>query len=135
MANGQFQHLRRPLFASRGVSRRTKLRVYSTMVVPVLFYGAAESWALTEAQAARIDAFHTTCLRRITGLRRGPGCISNAELFQLTHQRPLTELLREHRMRWLGHASRRPHSTLVHQLLLAEGLPDIARPIGRPHAT
>jgi hypothetical protein len=135
MAGGQFQQLRRHLFASRGVSLRTKVRVYRTMVVPVLLYGAAESWALTEAQVHRLDAFHTTCLRRITGHRRGPDCISNADLFALTHERPLHEELRESRMRWLGHASRRPDSTLVKQVLFADGLPDMVRPPGRPHVT
>jgi hypothetical protein len=105
------------------------------MVLPILLYGAAESWALTDAQLHRLDVFHTTSLRRITGHGRGPDCISNNDLFELTHQQPLREILRRHRMRWLGHAARRPDGALVKQLLFAAGVHGSPRPRGRPHLT
>ena len=35
-------------------------------------YGAAESWALAEAQGAWLETFRNACLRWMLGLRRGP---------------------------------------------------------------
>lgn len=70
------------------------------------FDGAAESWALTSSQEARLDLFVKNCLRRITGHRRGPDSISNEKLWQLTQQPPASALLREHRLRWFGHLVR-----------------------------
>ena len=49
-----------------------KLKFYKSLVLPRLMYGAAESWALTEAQGAQLETFHNGCLRQMMGLHRGP---------------------------------------------------------------
>ena len=36
----------------------SKLKFYKSLVLPRLMYGAAESWALTEAQGAQLETFH-----------------------------------------------------------------------------
>ena len=42
-------------------------------------YGAAESWADTEAQGAQMETFHNGCLIQVMGLHRGPAGPSTAE--------------------------------------------------------
>ena len=48
---------------------------------------------------------------------------------------PISQLLSRHRVRWLGHAARKPETTIVNQLLHADSIPGRPRPVGRPHYT
>ncbi len=68
--------------------------VYKAAVVPTLTYGAAEAWAPTQAQLHQLHSFN--CLRRMLNLSTLDH-VSNEELYRLTDQ-----LIRMHRLRWLG---------------------------------
>ena len=46
------------LFSSRRVGLGSKLKFDKSLLLPRLMYGAAESWALTEAQGAQRETFH-----------------------------------------------------------------------------
>ena len=46
---------------------------------------------------------------------------------------PISQLLSRQRVRWLGHAARKPETTIVNQLLHADYIPGRPRPVGRPH--
>ena len=98
-------------------------------------YGAAESWALTGSQTAQLETFHNSCMRRMMGRHWGTGGPSTAELLDGTGQMPISQLLSRHRVRWLGHAARKPETTIVNQLLHADNIPGRPRPVGRPHYT
>ena len=58
----------------------SKLHIYSYLALLRLMYGAAESWALTGSQAAQLETFHKSCMRRMMGRYRGTGGPSTAEL-------------------------------------------------------
>ena len=45
----------------------------SCLVLSRLTYGAAESWALTGSQAAQLETFPNSCMRRMMGRYRGTG--------------------------------------------------------------
>ena len=127
-----FHDLQRKVFSDRGVSLTSKMRIYKAIVVPILIYGAAESWAPTRAQQHQLDVFNNTCLRRILHERLGPEVISNADLYARTHQPAISALLRTHRLRWLGHMGRMPDTSSVKRLLFAtvpapEGQQAVAR--------
>ena len=105
-------------------------------------YGAGEhalivyiKLALTEAQGAQLEIFHNGCLRQMMGLHRGPDGLSTAELLARTGQANMADHMRWHRVRWLGHATRKPHDVMVKQLLFAHSIPGHPRPTGRPHLT
>jgi len=49
---------------SSSVSRETKIRLYKTLVKPVLMYGC-ETWKMNKGDAKKIDVFQNRCLRRI----------------------------------------------------------------------
>ena len=53
----------------------------------------------------------------------------------MTKQMPISQLLSRHRVRWLGHAARKPETFIVNQLLHADSIPGRPRPVGRPHYT
>ena len=114
-----FRSLKKSVFTSNHVDLNSKLHFYTRLVLSRLTYGAAESWALTSSQAAQLETFHSSCVRRVMGRYRGIGGPSTAELLDATGQVPITQLLSRHRVRWLGHA-RKPETTMVDQLLYAD---------------
>ena len=62
-------------------------------------------------------------MRRMMGRYRGTGGPSTAELLDATGQMPITLLLSRHRVKWLGHAARKPETTIVNQLLHTDSIP------------
>ena len=62
-AKGAFVKLNR-VWNSSSVSRKTKIRLYKTLVKSVLMYGC-ETWKVNEGDATKIDVFQKQCLRRI----------------------------------------------------------------------
>ena len=78
------------------------------------------------------QTFHNSCMRRMMGRYRGIGGPSTAELLDGTGKMPITQLLSHHRVRWLGHAARKPDTTRSSNCCRLH--PD-ARPVGRPHCT
>ena len=88
---------------------------------------------VTSSQAAQLEIFHNSCMRRMMGRYRGREGPSTAELLVVTRQVPITQLLNRHR--WLGHAARKPETTMVKQLQLADSIPGRPRPASHPHYT
>ena len=79
-------------FTSNHVDSNSKLHFYSCLVLSRLMYGASESWALTGSQAAQLETFHNSCMRRMMGRYRGTGGPSTAELLDVTGQMPISQL-------------------------------------------
>ena len=101
----------------------SKPKFYKFLVLPRLTYGAAESKALTEAQGAQLETFHNGRLRQMMGPHRGLDGPSTAELLARTGQASMADLTRRHRVRWLGHADRKPNDVLIKQLSFAHSVP------------
>ena len=62
-ARGAFFNLKK-IWNTRSIGRNTKIKLFKTLVRPVLLYGC-EAWKLTVAEAKKLDRFQFTCLRRI----------------------------------------------------------------------
>ena len=86
-------------------------------------------------EAAQLETFHNFYMRRMMGRCRGTGGPSTAEQLDVTGQVPITQPLSHHRDRWLGHAARKPETTMVKHLLFADSIPGCLRPVGRLHYT
>ena len=56
-----YQMWRRKVFRSRNLSRRTKMRVFRSMVMSVLLYGA-ETWSPTQHDIRRLKTFQMQCV-------------------------------------------------------------------------
>ena len=52
-----------------------------------------------------------------------------------THQLPISVMIKERRLRWLGHAARRSDNNMVKQLFFATRIPGHVQPVGRPCGT
>ena len=90
---------------SESYSRKTKLSLFQSNVIPVLLYGA-ELWRMTGTDDLRLDRFHRVCLKKIMKIR-WPMKISNEELYRLTSTKPVSETIRERRWRYIRHIKKR----------------------------
>ena len=59
---GLFVRLKR-ICSSNNISRRTRLRLYRMLLMPVLLYGC-ETWKMNQGDSKLVDVFHNRCLRR-----------------------------------------------------------------------
>ena len=121
-ASFAFHGLKNVLLDRRGRSLRTRGNIYKTFVLPRLLFGAPETWALTGAQLGGLSAVHNSLLRRMAGVRLGPGlAMPNAVLHTVTGVPALPRHLAHLRLRRLGHMARMPDGSVVKQLLFAKG--------------
>lgn len=125
----------RKFMRSKITSRRTKLKLYNELILPVLLYGS-ETWDLQITDERLLEVFERKVLRMIYG----PVCIEgvwrsrfNHELYQLSQQPDVLKKVRTRRLRWAGHVSRMDDS--VPSKRAFKNKPDGVRRVGRPNVT
>uniref|UniRef100_A0A8C4Q8Q3 Uncharacterized protein n=1 Tax=Eptatretus burgeri TaxID=7764 RepID=A0A8C4Q8Q3_EPTBU len=89
------------LWRCRYLCGRTKVRVFRSLVLPVLLYGC-ETWTLTKDLRRRLNSFGTRSLRRILGYHWSD-FVSNERLLRETRMRFVTCIVRERQLRLYGH--------------------------------
>lgn len=102
------------LWKSR-VSLKCKLRIYNAVVISTLLY-SAETWATTQTEERKLDAFDQRCLRRILGVRWYQH-VRNTDIRRRTNQPAASLLLQVRRLRWYGHVVRMEDSRLPKRML------------------
>ena len=107
--------LRRKVFRSRYLSTSTKVRVFRTMVMSTLLYGA-ETWPVTQKDIRKLTTFQMRCLRDILNLtlwdRR-----RNADVLEECGETAVRDQLRIKRLQWFGHLMRMPTHRPQQQIL------------------
>jgi hypothetical protein len=85
----------------------TKIRIYETLVRPVLTYGS-ETWILTKNDTRVMDGFERKILRRIIGPvnENGRWRRYNKELYYIYKEQMVTDIVRSARLRRAGHVVR-----------------------------
>ena len=86
-------------------SIHTKIRIYKTMVRPILIYGH-ESWYSTVTGDKKLLSFENKALRRILGIKWWHK-VTNERLREVTGVQPVDEYVRLSRWKWLGHVFRK----------------------------
>ena len=95
-------------FKSWLLTKKTKTRLYKTLVEPVLMYGS-ETWVLTQFDISRLSTFERKKLRKIYGpiKERGECRIRyNKELCQLYRSPDVITSVRISKLRCAGHVVR-----------------------------
>ena len=59
----------RIFFSSSLLSKKLKIKIYRTMILPVVLYGC-ETWSLTLREEHRLRVFENGVLRRVFGPKR-----------------------------------------------------------------
>ena len=122
------------LLKKRSISRNTKMKVYNTIIRPILIYGC-ESWSLTKQQEKRLEVFENKILRIVVGpvydqeigqWRRK----HNWELREQTKQPHISQIVKGRRMQWAGHVARMEEERMPKRVFIAQV--DGRRPPGRP---
>ena len=103
------------IWASKEISMRTKLRIFSSNVKSVLLYGS-ETWRKTKTMLRKIQTFIKTCLRRIYNIR-WPEMIPNEDLWERAGQEPVAKQILKRKWGWVGHTLRKPASSITRQAL------------------
>jgi hypothetical protein len=119
--------------ASRLLSKNIKIKIYITIILPVVLYGC-ETWSLTLREEHRLRVFENSVLRRIFGPKKGEVMgglrkLHNEELRNLYSTTSIIKIIKSRRMRWTGHLARMGVKRNVCRMLV--GKPEGKRPLGR----
>ncbi|KAJ4446304.1 hypothetical protein ANN_12999 [Periplaneta americana] len=122
------------LLSSRLLSKNLKVRIYKTVILPVVLY-SCETWTLTLREGQRLREFENKVLREtfrakrdeVTGKWRK---LHNAELHSLYFSPDIIRNIISRRLRWAGHVIRMGESKNAYRVLV--GRSEGKRSLGRP---
>ena len=106
------------LLSSRLLSRNLKIKIYRTIILPLVLYGC-ETWSLTLREKRKLRVFENMVLRRV----------HNEELNDLYSSPNIVRVIKSRRMRWAGHVARMGEERGVYRGLVWK--PEGRRPLGR----
>ena len=107
---------------------KTKMAVYNACDISTLLY-SSETWTTYARQERRLNTFHMRRIHRILGIS-WQDKVPNIEVLSRAGLPSMFTLLRERRLRWLGHAHCMPEGPIPRDLLYGE-LASGKRPSGR----
>ncbi|KAL4147798.1 hypothetical protein QTP88_002147 [Uroleucon formosanum] len=121
-------------FKSKLFSKRTKTRLYTSIIRPILTYGC-EVWTTTTVTQRRLRTFENKIWRRICSPIRDPRTGQwrrkfNQELKEELNIVTVNGFIKSQRIKWLGHVMRRNTDALIKVAL--NWKPEGRRPRGRP---
>jgi hypothetical protein len=130
----RFEELCVTTLSSRLLSKDTEIRVYRTVILPVVLYGC-ETWSLTLREEQRLRVFENRVLRRIFGRKRDGVTgewrrLHNEELNDLYSSPNIIRVIKSRRMRWARHVERMGENRGSYRILV--GRPEGRLPLGRP---
>jgi hypothetical protein len=103
-------HSVRNLLSSHLLSKNVKVRIYKTIILPLVLYGC-ETWSLTVREEHKLRLSENRVLRRIFGPKRdgvtgGWRKLYNEELHNLYSLPSIIRIRTSRRVRWAGHVAR-----------------------------
>jgi hypothetical protein len=127
-------HLVQNLLSSHLLCKNVKVRIYKTIILPVVLYGC-ETWSLMVKQEHKLRVFENMVLRRIFGPKRDGVTrwwrkLHNEELHNLYSSPNIIRIIKSRRIRWAGHVAQMGEKRNMSRLL--EGKPEGRRPLQRP---
>ena len=98
------------LLSSRLLSKNVKIKIYRTIILPVILYGC-EIWLLALREECRLRVFESRVLRRIFVPRRGGITgewrkLHNEELNDLYCSPTIVRVIKSRTMGWARHVAR-----------------------------
>jgi len=128
-----YYHSVQNLLSSRLLSKNLKIKIYRTIILPVVLYGCG-TWSLALREGSWLRVFENMVLGRIIGPRRDEVTgerrrLHNEELNDL-YSSNVVRVIKSRRMRWAGNVARMGEVRGVYRVLV--GKPEGRRPLWRP---
>jgi len=92
------------VWRNKHISLKVRVRLYESLVTSTMLY-SAELWPLTIPQKKRLDAAHHKFQRRLLGIT-WKDKVRNEDIRNQTEQQRMDLVIKERRLRWLGHVLR-----------------------------
>ncbi|KAJ4443790.1 hypothetical protein ANN_05568 [Periplaneta americana] len=110
------------LLSSSLLSKNLKVRIYETVILPVVLYGC-ETWTLTLREEHRLRVFENKVLRKIFGAKRDEVAgewrkLHNTELHALYSSSDIIRNIKSRRLRWAGHVACMGESRNAYRMLV-----------------
>ena len=105
----------------RNISRKTKMRIYKSVIRPVVTY-ASELWSMNGAEQERLRVWERKVLRKIFRGKMEDGVWkrrTNQELMEMYENPNIVSVIKSQRLRWLGHVERMAGNRLPKAILQA----------------
>jgi len=87
------------IWKSKNISLTVKIRLYESLVISTLLYGA--EWPLSVTQMKKFEAAHHKFQRRLLGITWRDK-VRNEDIRKKTGSRKLEDIIKERRLRWFG---------------------------------
>ena len=120
------------IMKARYISKRVKIRIYKTIIKPIVVFGS-ETWTLPEKAIAALNIWERKVLRKIFGPVYDQGIWrvrTNLELKSLYKDMNIVTDIKIRRLEWLGHIIRMDGKRIPKLVLDAK--PGGTRKVGRP---
>ncbi|KAJ4452331.1 hypothetical protein ANN_03856 [Periplaneta americana] len=122
------------LLSSSLLSKNLKVRLYKTVILPVVLYGC-ETWTVTLREGHRLRVFENKVLRKIFGAKKDEVTgewrkLHNTELHGLYSSPDLVRNIKSRSLRWAGHVARMGESRNAYRVRVNgnEYKPSVASP-------
>ncbi|KAI5717474.1 hypothetical protein M8J77_006391 [Diaphorina citri] len=124
------------IFRSKNVSQKSKIRIYQSVILPVLLYGC-EVWSINKKTEQMLQTFENKILRRIYGPIRDENTglfriKKNREIWALYGEPLITSCVKGRIMRWAGHVARADEESIVKKVFNLDYGATEKRRRGRP---
>jgi hypothetical protein len=124
----------RIFLSSSLLSKNVKIKIYRTIILPVVLYGCG-SWLLTLREECMLRVFENQLLRRIFGSKRDEVAgewkrLHNKELYALYSSPNIIRVIKSRRLRWAGHVACMGERRGAYRALV--GKPEGRRPLEKP---
>ena len=112
------------LLSSRLLSKNLKIKIYRTLILPVVLYGCV-TWSLTLREERKLRVFENRVLSRIFGPRRDKVTgewrrLHNEELNDMYSSPNTVRVIKSGRMRWAGYVARMCEERGEYRVLVGE---------------
>jgi hypothetical protein len=119
-------HSVQSVLSSRLLSRTVKVKIYNTIILPVVLYGC-ETWPLTlrEEHTSRLRVFKNRVLKKIFGPKRDEVTgewrkLHGEELHNLYSFRDTVRQVKSRPVRWAGHVARMGEERKLYKVLVGK---------------
>nr|VZI10291.1 unnamed protein product [Spirometra erinaceieuropaei] len=113
-----FGRLRSTIWNRHGLNLSIKLKMYRTVILPTLLYGA-ETWTVYKKQARRLNHYSLSCLRQIMKLG-WQDQIPDTDVLERTGILSIYAMLRQLQLLWSGHLVRMDNERLPKRLFYGD---------------